>query len=557
MTIAKLESDEAQARRLSVFKITGADIAAVRELSDFAHNTLPGLLQQWHSRFAAWPEIQTALSNPDVHAVRVDHWSRAVSGRVDADFMASANRLAKAFFDNNVPGYAVAICHSTVLNGIIDTLDLAENHGRGGGIFGRREAARKRALREALTKLAWLDLELLLETYAEAERTSRTQALVRMAETVEREASAAVEQVASRTGAMASDAEGMANSAQRVGSNAHEVAESARQALNNAQTVASATEQLVGSIREITGQVVHSSTVTRRAVETGEEAKTTIQSLSDTVGRIGEVAQMIADIAGQTNLLALNATIEAARAGEAGKGFAVVASEVKNLASQTARATQDIAVQIEEIQSVTASAVQAMAQIGTAIDEIDHVSSAIAAAIEEQSAATQEIGRNVAATSAAVSDVASNIATVSNEAQRTGEQATQVKSGSTDVAGSIENLRRVLVRVVRTSTDEANRRHKPRFAVNEPASIILDGQTVEARLVNVSEGGAMLKIAGTVTVGDADGTLDIPRIAGFRVRFRVLKREQGLMHVKFIGEQTGSDAFHRAFERLTGGLQAA
>ncbi|MFV3130030.1 methyl-accepting chemotaxis protein [Niveispirillum sp. KHB5.9] len=553
---SQIAAQDAHSRRLAVFQITEADLALVRELKGFAQTRLPGLLEQWHSRFAAWPEIQKALSNPMVHEVRVDHWRRAVSAQLDDQFMVSAKRLAQAFYENDVPGYAVAICHSTVMNGIFEALELTQNKTGVALLLDRGEVARKSALREALSKLAWLDLELLLETYAEAERANRTQALIEMADTVEREASAAVEKVASQTGGMARDAEGMAGSAERVGVNAQDVASSARQALTNAQTVASATEQLAGSIQEITSQVTHSSTVTRRAVETGERASSTIRSLSETVGRIGEVAQMIAGIAGQTNLLALNATIEAARAGDAGKGFAVVASEVKQLANQTARSTEEIARQIAEIQSVTASAVAAMSEIGSAISEIDHVSTAIAAAIEEQSAATQEISRNVVATSSAVSDVASNIAVVSGEATRTGEQAAQVKNGSADVATSIEELRRVLVRVVRTSTEEANRRRKPRYKVDESCTLDIRGRATQARLINISAGGAMVMADGVDVAPGTVTTLSVSR-HGMTARATVLKYEQGTLHLKFDKAETGADAFRNAFAALTRGRQEA
>lgn len=399
-------ASEKEARRLAVFQLTEADVALVREQKVFAEQRLPGLLEQWHSRFSAWPEIQKALAAPEVHAIRVDHWVRAISGRIDGDFTASARRLAQAFYDNGVPGYAVAICHSTVINGIIAELGLDAG---GASLFGRAALARRMALRTALTKLAWLDLELLLETYAEAEQESRTKALREMAETVEREARQAVERVALHTGGMARDAEGMADSAERVGHSSRSVATAAGQALMNAQTVASATEQLAASIREITVQVAHSSAVTRRAVESGERTQATISSLSEAVGRIDEVVKLISAIAGQTNLLALNATIEAARAGEAGRGFAVVATEVKNLASQAARATDQISGEIDGIQSISGDVVDALGGIRQSIVSVRDYVLTTASAVEEQTAVTTDMSRSMQGASTAVSAITSNI----------------------------------------------------------------------------------------------------------------------------------------------------
>jgi len=314
-------------------------------------------------------------------------------------------------------------------------------------------------------------------------------ALEAMAETVERETRNAVASIAEMTHRMADNADGMAQSAGAVGQNSQSVAAAAAQALSNAQTVAAAAEQLSASIREIAGQVGTATQVTGSAAQASERARGTITLLSDSVGRIGEVAGLINDIASQTNLLALNATIEAARAGEAGKGFAVVANEVKHLASQTAKATEDITRLITEIQASTGNAVQAVADIAHAITDVQGVSTAVASAIEEQGAATQEIARNVAQTSDAAQEVAERIARVSDEARLTGERAGTVGSISAEVATGIDHLREVLVRVVRTATVEVNRRRSPRYAVDRGCTVIMGGRGVSARLVDCSEGG--------------------------------------------------------------------
>ena len=236
-------------------------------------------------------------------------------------------------------------------------------------------------------------------------------------------------------------AQSMAGTAEETTRQATVVAAGAEEASTNVQTVAAATEELSASIEEISRQMAHSNAVTEKAVDETQKTDTSVQTLAEAAQKIGDVVKLINAIAGQTNLLALNATIEAARAGEAGKGFAVVASEVKNLATQTAKATEDIASQVGAIQSATGGAVQAIRGIGATIGEVKTIATSIAAAVEEQGAATREIARNVQQAAAGTAEVSSNIGGVTQAANDTGAAATQVLGASSDLARQGEVLR--------------------------------------------------------------------------------------------------------------------
>jgi methyl-accepting chemotaxis protein len=229
-------------------------------------------------------------------------------------------------------------------------------------------------------------------------------------------------------------AESMSATAEETTRQSSAVAAAAEQTTQNVQTVASATEELSTSIREITGRVSESNRIVTGAVDEANDTNGKVQGLSEAAKKIGEVVNLINDIAGQTNLLALNATIEAARAGEAGKGFAVVASEVKALANQTARATEEIASQVRAIQDATDSSAQAIQSITGTIHRVNEIATTIAAAVEEQGAATQEIARNVQQAATGTTEVASNIMNVSQAAQDTGAAATQVLSSAGELA---------------------------------------------------------------------------------------------------------------------------
>jgi methyl-accepting chemotaxis protein len=333
---------------------------------------------------------------------------------------------------------------------------------------------------------------LLEEQRRQDTEQTKARALKKMAETVEGEAQTAVGEVASGTSWMAANAALMSESALTLEQNTSRVAAAAGEALANAQSVAKASAQLASTIADISSQVNSQRAMTLEAVTAAMRAQTIIGRLSEAAGKVDAVTNLISEIASQTNLLALNATIEAARAGAAGRGFAVVASEVKSLAEQTSKATSEIAQQISEIQDSTQASVASINLIGDAIRNVESITSVVATAIDEQSAVTSEMSRTVEETALAAREVATQIVAVSNEAAQTGRRASEIRDGSEEIARKVDSLRATLVRVIRTSTTDVDRRGAPRVNLNRPGTVRWQGRSARVNVRDISSGGAMI-----------------------------------------------------------------
>ncbi len=284
-----------------------------------------------------------------------------------------------------------------------------------------------------------------LETEQEASKLrteeEKRHSMLDMADRFERQVKRVVEGVSSSATEMQATAQQMSATAEETTRQSASVAAASDEAAANVQTVAATAEELSASIAEIGRQVNQSAKIAANAVDEVETTNVTVQGLAEAAAKIGEVVELINNIAGQTNLLALNATIEAARAGEAGKGFAVVAGEVKNLANQTAKATEDISAQITAIQTETSDAVGAIERIRGVISEVNEIATTIATAVEQQGASTQEIARNVQQAARGTQDVNQNIESVSRAASETGSAAGQVLGASQEMARQAEGLR--------------------------------------------------------------------------------------------------------------------
>lgn len=353
--------------------------------------------------------------------------------------------------------------------------------------------------RDAMRQNATAEAERTAERAKAEENTAR--ALRSAADLIERESAELSTRSAETSVALSDCAERLTLSATKSVASVEMARAASVQALQRSEAVAAGGEQLAASACEIAEQI--SSTVSEivGTAQAGNRARAVIGQLSSAVGEIEQVARLIGEIAERTNLLALNATIEAARAGDAGRGFAVVANEVKALAAQTARSTSEIGVNITAIRQVTDLAVASVGEIVNRMGTIEKITEVVAGAAQEQTVATGEIARNVSEAAAAIRDVSDQVGIVSHEMQSTDAAIAEIRDASSLVSERISELRQVMVRIVRTSSDAANRRTTERKTVMQPASLLIGGQILQVECEDLSLGGARVTVSEPVETG--------------------------------------------------------
>jgi len=418
--------------RLEFLDFSESDRESLRRLKPFIEQILPGVLDQFYADVLDTPATAAFFPTDAIrrHAQQkqFEHWMEICSARFAQDYVTSVSRIGMTHARLELEQRWYFAAYQKVISGVLCALNRLRL--KEAGLMRRGVIERLDADIQALTKAAFLDMDLCLSTIEADMRNRRDAERRRLANDFERSVSTIVRTVSSAAAELSETARSMSHTAQSASSRSETVAAAAEEANVTAQMVAQAASELDGAIRMIAQNVALSSETASGAHAEAEETSETMAQLSAAADTIGEIISLIETVADQTNLLALNATIEAARAGEAGKGFAVVASEVKALASQTAQATDQISQQVSHIQSVVARAVSAIQAVTRSIQQVNEVSTTISSAVEEQSAATAEISRTTDQTARSAGSVSEEILLVQTGAEETSTAAHSVVQAS-------------------------------------------------------------------------------------------------------------------------------
>ncbi|WP_439527286.1 protoglobin domain-containing protein [Pannonibacter sp.] len=390
----------------------------LRQLWPIVEKALPVVLDGFYAHVKADPTMARLIGTRDsqLKTAQATHWARLFSGNFDLQYVESIGRIGRAHVRIGLEPKWYIAGYQYVLNELV------------GLVLKRNRFSTARANRQlvALNKAVMMDLDFAISTYQEVlmeQREEQSRQIGSAIDTFKQKVElsmATVDQSATKVTTQATELSSQSSVAMEEALSASSASE---QTTASIQTIAAATEQLSSSIHEISRQISGASDVARRANDETDRTSSEVGKLSESAQRIGDVISLIQAIAEQTNLLALNATIEAARAGEAGRGFAVVAAEVKELATQTSKATEEIASQIAAIQGATQNAVKSINAISETVRSVDNMTASIAAAVEQQGAATRDISSNIQSAATGSTTLSGNVARVSTTINATGAVA--------------------------------------------------------------------------------------------------------------------------------------
>lgn len=451
MQMQAVDRDE----RLRFLGIDSATCNLLSQAKPIIAKLLPGIINGFYDHLGQWPNMSRMFRDAAAmnHAKQrqLQHWLSLFSGDFGPGYFESVQAIGKVHSALGLEprwylgGYALTL--SRLYAALLESQPLTW-----------RPQVRMKQMAElmrAINLAVMLDMDLVISTYLEENANRHNRHLLEIANGLDEHVRSMVDGVAVAATQLDENARAMKRTADETNNRAQAAGNAAGQATDNVNHVASASEQLNSSINEISAQVVQSTQVAKAAVEEVGTVDASMRELADAATRINQVVDLINEIASQTNLLALNATIEAARAGEAGKGFAVVAGEVKQLAQQTARATEDIIRQVGEMQNRMSHAMDAINAIEATIRDMDHIAGTIADAVEEQGAATREIASNVRDAATATAAVADNVTAVTIASETVGETARDLSVASTQLSQQAEALRSGVRRFIDHLTNAA------------------------------------------------------------------------------------------------------
>lgn len=428
-------------QRVSFVEIDQDTFAALDEFRPVIKAALPGILIEFYAHISQWPDLAKMFKDRSrmdhARSAQERHWLHLFDARFDAEYEASVKKIGLVHSRIGLePTWYIGAYAFTLSRLYARAVKHYKSH------LAPEKAQEKTArLMRAINQCVMIDMDMAISVYLEENKIAYEARIEHLTEEFDQTIGRIVNSVSSASTELEASAESLVSMATQTSSGAEKVAASSEEASTNVSAVSSATEEMSASISTVAEMAQKSFESADLAATEADASVLAMDQLKEAIEKVSEVTELIAGVADQTNLLALNATIEAARAGEAGKGFAVVASEVKNLAKQTAKATEEIRDKIFQITAKSSEATVSLESVKTAIRDTKEVSRGTAEAVGQQKEAVKEIARNIEEASAGTNGISHSVTGISESSQGVNQAAGGILEAARDLARQSTALR--------------------------------------------------------------------------------------------------------------------